>query len=357
MSLPATHSSRRIADVEAAFREHHVLVLAVLRRFGVPERELHDALQEVFIVVHRRLPEFEGRASLSTWLYRIARNVASDFRRKACHRHEHLSESGALPETSGELCTPDGERAELERVLRVVERLPEPQREVFVLYELLELSMREVAARVRCPLKTAFTRLYAARRQLALELERGHFLGGLLFAFRPGRLRLSELAPQTASASLLPAVAVAALCLVLPPAAAPEPARGPEPTAVAARSLPVALAAPALPIPSAKLSALTDAPKARPVGAARPARPAAMALRSAAAASAPETPAREPEVVELAVDEDLAMFRTSAADPHPTQEHPFASRLPALPAPPRHIYLKGPEDPALALERALSGER
>lgn len=63
-------------------------VARVLRRSGVAERDFANAAQEVFVVVHRKLPKFEGRASVSTWLYRIALRVAAAERRRARHWRE-----------------------------------------------------------------------------------------------------------------------------------------------------------------------------------------------------------------------------------------------------------------------------
>src|ERR1044071_899212 len=67
----------------ALFREHCDFVWRVLRTLGVAPDALDDALQEVFLVVHRRLPEFEGRSALNTWIYAIAYRVAQSQRRRA----------------------------------------------------------------------------------------------------------------------------------------------------------------------------------------------------------------------------------------------------------------------------------
>src|SRR6186713_2887600 len=59
------------------------LVWRNLRRLGVPEAALEDAAQDVFLVVHRRLSEFEGRSTLRTWIFGIVLRVAARHRRKA----------------------------------------------------------------------------------------------------------------------------------------------------------------------------------------------------------------------------------------------------------------------------------
>src|SRR5690606_11485748 len=68
------------------YREHHAFVWSVLRRFGVDGRDLEDVVQDVFLVVHRRLGDFEGRASIKTWLYAIAVRVALNHTRRRRRR-------------------------------------------------------------------------------------------------------------------------------------------------------------------------------------------------------------------------------------------------------------------------------
>ena len=72
----------QIYDHEADF------VWRMLSRLGVPERDLPDTLQEVFLAVHRNLPRFEWRCSLTTWLFTVCRSVARDQRRRVYHQHE-----------------------------------------------------------------------------------------------------------------------------------------------------------------------------------------------------------------------------------------------------------------------------
>jgi RNA polymerase sigma-70 factor (ECF subfamily) len=144
----------------------------VLRRAGVAERDLADASQEVFVVVHRRLGDFEERASPQTWLYRIAWNVASEYRRRAFRRRELLEEAH---EVADELGSP-AELVEAQRavsaLLDAIDRLDAEKREALICHELDEQPMIAVAKRLGIPLKTAFSRLYAARRALRLDLSK-----------------------------------------------------------------------------------------------------------------------------------------------------------------------------------------
>jgi RNA polymerase sigma-70 factor (ECF subfamily) len=141
-------------------------VWRALQRHGVPERELADACQEVFLVVHRREALFEGRSSVRSWLYGIALRVALAQRRKAHARHEQLTEEP--PECVSD---PAQERA-LEQKQRltwlqgVLAELDPEQREAFVLYELEGLSVAELAAAIGVAEGTAFYRLQQAREEV-----------------------------------------------------------------------------------------------------------------------------------------------------------------------------------------------
>jgi RNA polymerase sigma-70 factor (ECF subfamily) len=168
----------------------------VLRRFGVRAADLPDACQDVFLVVHRRLCEFEGRAAHRTWLYRICVCVASDYRKRAHRRYERF---GEREPQAGPAAAADDRAITAQLARRIgaaLDRLEDDKRRVFLLYELEELSMVEVAARLRCPLKTAFSRLYAARRELRLELRRAGIAGafGWFWLLRPLRAQAASLA-------------------------------------------------------------------------------------------------------------------------------------------------------------------
>jgi RNA polymerase sigma-70 factor (ECF subfamily) len=158
--------------MRTVFDEHARYVIRTLRHLGVQESDVDDVAQEVFVTVHRKLPEFEGRSKLRTWLYAICLRVASDHRRRAYFVRERVTENppvdagertGAEPDTSVE------SRAFVQQLLGV---LDEDKRAVLVLYEIEGLTMREVADVVGCPLQTAYSRLHAARDLLREAWER-----------------------------------------------------------------------------------------------------------------------------------------------------------------------------------------
>jgi RNA polymerase sigma-70 factor (ECF subfamily) len=150
-------------DVSAVLREHGPYAWRVLRRLGVREADVEDVCQEVFLVIHRRLSDFEGRSSMRTWVYGICVRVASDYRKRAVNRREVLTEEMpdqiAADDPHGALAT----RRAREMLDHILSQLDDDKRAVFVLYEIEGLGMSEVADALGCPLQTAYSRLHAAR--------------------------------------------------------------------------------------------------------------------------------------------------------------------------------------------------
>ena len=157
-----------VADTSfpALFAEHAPYVLRVMRHLGVAERDLQDQSQEVFVAIFRGLSGFAGRSALRTWIYGICVRVASNHRRRAHVRREQPVSDP--PELSAPPVQDDAleERRGHPELRRWLDVLAPEQRDVFVLYELEELSMKEVAEVCGCPLQTAYSRLHAARRRL-----------------------------------------------------------------------------------------------------------------------------------------------------------------------------------------------
>jgi len=155
---------------ERVYAEYFRSIWRTLRRLGVAPAQLDDAAQDVFVVVHRRLPEFDGR-SLRGWLYAIAVRVASDYRRSSALR-KVLPARDTLIDPA-----PDPARAsELKESVRVLHTLlgalDERKRTVFVLGELEELSAPEIAEVLGVNLNTVYSRLRAARSEFEAALAR-----------------------------------------------------------------------------------------------------------------------------------------------------------------------------------------
>jgi len=154
-----------VADFAQLFADHAPFVLRVLQHLGIPRSDVQDQAQEVFVAVHKGLSSFGGRSSVRTWIYGICVYVASNHRRRAYVRRERAvaEPPEAVDLQAQEAFEQDQRWPALQRLL---DTLDPDKREVFVLYELEELSMREVAEACGCPLQTAYSRLHAARRLL-----------------------------------------------------------------------------------------------------------------------------------------------------------------------------------------------
>ena len=178
--MPTSVANHRTVDLVAArglstedvFRQFGGFAWRVLRRLGVREEDADDVLQEVFIAVHRKLPGFEGRSSVRTWLYGICVRIASDYRQRTRTRIEASSQLAPEPAVDAgqdEHVAVVQARAMLDGIL---DRLDDFKRAVFVLYEIEGLPMSEVAVALECPLQTAYSRLHAARREVAAAVLR-----------------------------------------------------------------------------------------------------------------------------------------------------------------------------------------
>lgn len=222
MSL-STHDQRRLERVATLYRENFTFVWRVLRRFGVAEGELDDAVQETFLVVYRRLDGFDGRAATSTWLYAIAVRVAATARRSAQRREARREQAGASMQGTGAL---DPERAvsdrEAEDILQqILSDLGDDQRTVFVLADLEGLPIPEIARIVGSRVSTIHSRLRLARQRFDRVLGRLHAQESgrqerakLVLAARTHEQRPSEASHRASLALLLTAIEGEAATLV-----------------------------------------------------------------------------------------------------------------------------------------------
>jgi RNA polymerase sigma-70 factor (ECF subfamily) len=158
--LPDEQSSRRIAIMVA---KHHGQVWRSLRRLGVPESDTDDASQQVFLVAHRRLADIAPQAEQS-FLLQTALRVAAEFRRSHRRRREDYDEDlPVLPDTSASPEELADRRRACAMLDRALEALPMDLRQVFVLFDLEELTTAEVATVLHLPKGTVASRLRRAR--------------------------------------------------------------------------------------------------------------------------------------------------------------------------------------------------
>lgn len=162
---PRVLDVKRTEALSQLFREHKTFVLRSLRLLGLASEDLDDALQEVFLVVARRIHDYEERGRARAWLYSICIRVVMATRRARNRRSEDFVGDFDSDEN------PQHRRAKVDHdalVLgqQLIRTLTPEQRDIFWLYEMEQLRMREIAVAKRLPLQTAYSRLHRARQCL-----------------------------------------------------------------------------------------------------------------------------------------------------------------------------------------------
>lgn len=178
--------TQAIAGSQNAFRKLYERYQKKINRLvgsmvNSPE-DAGDIVQEIFIRAFRSLDSFKGASSFYTWLYRIALNATTDFRRRQARRARSTVERplaeidrGALQVAAPSAESPEGElyRKELARLVRkALGTLGKEHREVMVLREINGLSYAEIAEITGVTVGTVMSRLHYARKKVAETLQR-----------------------------------------------------------------------------------------------------------------------------------------------------------------------------------------
>jgi len=174
-----------VSPFESIYRQYFDFVWSSVRRLGVSPAATEDVVQEVFIVIHSRLHTLEQPQALRSWIYGIVRRTVSGH-----HRSRRVREAwGAalavepnpqpLPRTPSDLAE---QNDQVRLLFALLDELDETKREVFMMAELDELTVPEIADILEIPLNTAYSRLRAARQAfeeaLGRHVARGERRGG-----------------------------------------------------------------------------------------------------------------------------------------------------------------------------------
>jgi RNA polymerase sigma-70 factor (ECF subfamily) len=166
-AAPDRHANvNELADFDAVYRNHVSFVWRTLRGMGVPDAAVEDAVQEVFVVVHRRLGDFDGRHAVRTWLFAIVYRVACEQRRKL---RRTRTQEPLEPQLRDGALSPyeSAERAqELRVAVALLDALDNEKRAVIVLADIEGMTAPEIAKATGVGLNTVYTRLRRARLQL-----------------------------------------------------------------------------------------------------------------------------------------------------------------------------------------------
>lgn len=155
-----------VGTISEIYHEHFYFVWRNARRLGVPEANLDDVAQDVFIVVDRRLPDFDGRVQLRAWIFGILVRVVRKYRRTFLRKqarcvplsHEAMVSTAPAPSDVAE-------RTERMEVLEMLLReLDENKAMLIVLSELEQWTLREIAEYMGSNTNTIYSRLTVAKR-------------------------------------------------------------------------------------------------------------------------------------------------------------------------------------------------
>jgi RNA polymerase sigma-70 factor (ECF subfamily) len=161
------------AAFAAAYDAEFEVVWLYLRRLGVPEADVEDAVHDVFVVAHRRYGTYDPSRPLRAWLLGIAFRVAAQWRRR--HRLE-VTVADPEPERGDDARAPDEMVAAQQarsRLQAVLAQLDIDQRAVVVMHDLNGISAPEIATALDVPVNTVYSRLRLGRAKITAMLRGG----------------------------------------------------------------------------------------------------------------------------------------------------------------------------------------
>jgi RNA polymerase sigma-70 factor (ECF subfamily) len=170
------HSAPGVPSFHAIYDKYFDFVWSSARRFGIGPDALDDVVQEVFIVIHSRLHTLEQPEAMRSWVYGIVRRTVSGYWRSRFARIASRERLALLEASRGSNQPTPLELAEKSNgwtlLASLLEGIDEAKREVFVLAELEEMTVPEIAQALQIPLNTAYSRLRAARQSFEERLAR-----------------------------------------------------------------------------------------------------------------------------------------------------------------------------------------
>ena len=171
---PTPSAAESVPQFSEVYEEHFALVWRNLRRLGVPRDLVADAAQDVFLVVFRRLGDFEPRGSIRAWVFAIVASVARTHRRTIARKAiPNAKDPDTLVDRGGQSPQQSAEQSEAVALLeQILGRMGEDSREVLVLAELEQMTAPEIAEALGINPNTVYSRLRTARREFDAALAR-----------------------------------------------------------------------------------------------------------------------------------------------------------------------------------------
>ncbi len=162
-----------VHSFQAIYDAYYAEVARWIRALGGPAADQDDLIQEVFVVVYRRLHDFDGR-NLAGWLYRITAHQVRDYRRLVWIKYIFRRSIALSSEVPSAKPTPVMmlETRERQRNLeRLLSKLSDPLRAAFVLFEVEGYTAEEISEMQSVPTNTVRARIHRARKKMTALLE------------------------------------------------------------------------------------------------------------------------------------------------------------------------------------------
>jgi len=172
-AVPLKPAAIDVHSFQAIYDAYYSEVARWIRALGGPAADQDDLIQEVFVVVYRRLHDFDGR-NLAGWLYRIAAHQVRDYRRLVWIKYIFRWSVALSSEVPSGRPTPVMmlETRERQRNLeRLLSKLSDPLRAAFVLFEIEGYTAEEISEMQSVPTNTVRARIHRARRKMTALLE------------------------------------------------------------------------------------------------------------------------------------------------------------------------------------------
>lgn len=163
---PSQHPGGVVPSFEAVYRSEFKPVWRVLARLGIPAGSVEDLVHDVFLTAHRKWSDYDPKRPARPWLFGIAYRMASDHRALKRHHHEVSDDDAAAAVAAPP--TASIEHRDARKVLEIaLAQMSVDARAVFVMHELEERPVPEIAELMGTPVPTAYTRLRSARQTFA----------------------------------------------------------------------------------------------------------------------------------------------------------------------------------------------
>lgn len=160
------------ADFRLIFETECQYVWNTLRRLGIPDRDAEDAAQDVFVVVHRHLREYDPSRPLRPWLFGICYRVAIAHRRRARVQREKIDDTAEAVDEGKPADEQIADREAQDLVRRALDALDLDRRALIVMHEYESYPVPQIAETLGIPLNTAYSRLRLAREQFVAAVRR-----------------------------------------------------------------------------------------------------------------------------------------------------------------------------------------